>query len=1108
MGSSTLEEENRPMPTGLTGPAPPSTKSLSAGAFQTRVAVAASRAAASSRNISGDNTAAPAGIAAFEPRSSTPGSQLPQRQLSPSYAQPTSASRRRSSLTQVPPGPASTSPPSPTSPIRGMDESKAAHLSGLTSAHVSQGSYSDYRTIRGAPASLPPIKERVRAAAAQATAPVHVSSPLAKGSLSPEEMARTLPRGFDSATLSKGSAGQRRARLPSSFMERSTSLEEVVPLRNPYSENPSVAQRHATISEGVSRPHWEVLPRTRPASPLGSPTIGIPPTPPLAEPARPSGSGLPSARDTTHSALVSQSQAVRAHYARTKASSEDFGDEDDSSGSTPTPTGRSTADSATSAYPGPPELELIPVQLFHPSQLPQLPMPGGGSAQRSDSTGPLNPPPDSPPRANHPPRTQRAVAMSVSSSKSSARRSSIMSDGREVHLVRTDFQNMRRFSVSKPSTAASSSVSTGLQQRSAPTAVAMARQVSPIVPGTTQQTSPPASSSPRATSRTLNVPSVAASPSRDAIVSRASRTVNAPQPSNVAATAANRSATEQSAAQAKRKPVPTVGGHLLSDTNVGILPRKDGTARLIYSPTPQTLAAARKGQELAQMPGASAPGVSGAKGANPVPHDALPPPTPQLDQYHLRFRRSEPALATPEASRPGTGVKTPPDGSRSGAVDDTAVAKASRNTFGPDSTFFDQASVMLAEVQRRRLLEERRARRNNRAGAVSQSTVDDEPGPSDPSKRRSIATSNRRSSIGSATTMLDSPILEQHVELQRSLSGRKEEKMRSMSSLDLRLSADRERTGVSGLVVPSSEVPEAHESSAASAADNDNDDAASTDTQFDGVADQLIINTQDHGNSAQNRLQHKSSFMRFIPISPTITRRPGTGQTRFSFRTTRSRRAHGSSPACRVCFRAGFDCAMNLQLGEGTEGRKAFQDFVNAGGLAALSVREGTLADGTESMSVSMSQALGHNYINKLGEVAFGESATSRPVTRGMVELMLEEQGGPQDRYEPTLHEGSEEIVAEQAPSMNAHSTLGPFRAKSARRSGAPLSALLAEQRSASHSSLLSEQDDLEFMADRWSDKRKCWHMLVLFVNIFSLQCLDSGYVSESAKCYHRWQLY
>ncbi len=220
-------------------------------------------------------------------------------------------------------------------------------------------------------------------------------------------------------------------------------------------------------------------------------------------------------------------------------------------------------------------------------------------------------------------------------------------------------------------------------------------------------------------------------------------------------------------------------------------------------------------------------------------------------------------------------------------------------------------------------------------------------------RESSASQRSRRDSIGSATTAFDSPTKEDFPSgLFRQSSGSGGGKGG--------------RGTARNVVAPPSDVPEMQEPEDAEAPRSEDDDGTEIDDQEEPLDLSLekrvpfVVDTYASSRDADDfdmrALRHgqqgeKGEF-RFIPISSVKAgkaRRPRTRDTRVSFRSNPSHidqprpgsRQHGAAPACRQCFRAGFDCAMNLQLGEGTAARKAFQDFVAAGGLNAISIRDG-----------------------------------------------------------------------------------------------------------------------------------------------------------------------
>lgn len=393
---------------------------------------------------------------------------------------------------------------------------------------------------------------------------------------------------------------------------------------------------------------------------------------------------------------------------------------------------------------------------------------------------------------------------------------------------------------------------------------------------------------------------------------------------------------------------------------------------------------------------------------SPLSASAMPPQAPQIPQSR-GFRKSVPSLDThpqhPEnkdATKAASGVTQPKS-------DDTPTRKRSnsdtigyrndpkRNTFGELApSMLEEANKKLFLYQMQQLDQEAKEKEvgssrplqikvaNQEAAAKAEKKADN------PAADQAVITARRdssasqlgrRDSIGSATTAFDSPTKENFPsDVQREGSGPARPKG--------------PRGTARALVAPPSDVLEVQEPEEDShVADSDTEDGTEIHEPSGAQRVPFIVDTGTNDGSFRN--DEKSEF-RFIPISSVKAgkaRRPRTRETRVSFRSNPSHidRQHGTAPACKQCFRAGFDCAMNLQLGEGTAARKAFQNFVNAGGLNALSIRDSPRAI-EDRGSVTVEEALGRNYVDKLGEVAFGESALSRPVTRGMINELLEEK--------------------------------------------------------------------------------------------------------------------
>jgi len=489
----------------------------------------------------------------------------------------------------------------------------------------------------------------------------------------------------------------------------------------------------------------------------------------------------------------------------------------------------------------------------------------------------------------------------------------------------------------------------------------------------------------------------------------------------------------------------------------------------------------------------------------------------QASMVNTKGKGKDKAESPPPTKMPATPILTqekafpasPPSRPDSEVVDLSTLEaqRGNRNTFGPDSTLFntvDMTPVFVGPSQ---------------APRMSIVKEEDEAEASLRARRESIlAASLRRSSFESGTTALDTPNMEGRL---------------SVDFGEVDLTRAGKRGLLSALVAPPSDVPEVVEprsnvSGVEGGAMDQRVQANSFSTQLEQLQ-KFVVNTKDERPDTGG---NRSGFSQFIPITNLIkSRRPGTGQTRFSegisvIRSKRLPSGHGGKPMCRQCFRAGFDCAMNLQLGEGTAGRKAFQDFVAQGGLEAMSIAGGEEKDG--GGSVTASQALGRNYVEKLGEVAFGESALSRPVTRGMVHEMLEERSRylAEQQKQKTVEDFLTElnsIKAKQDHEDELEATKlqeeefqsrGPRSDRKSSLMTRPtgVTATQVDQNSLrpSHevdnrneddnndndSASSASSDQLPFLADRWSIWRKVTHITVLGLWVFALQCLDSGYVS------------
>lgn len=696
--------------------------------------------------------------------------------------------------------------------------------------------------------------------------------------------------------------------------------------------------------------------------------------------------------------------------------------------------------------------------------------------------------------------------------------------------------------------------------------------------------------------------------------------------------------TEKAGPSTVKEQMPTVGGHVLAREDAKMVKKNDGSSRTIYSPTPQTLAAARRQSTLLQVPqgGSKSEAKSEERIPSPLSASVEAPPAPQIP-HSLTFDRLAPSVGAstshenpsrpdPEALRKATEAQgfVQTDASNKSITgltqaksDDTDVRKrkeheyldlsdpsrSRRNTFGePGPSMLEEANRKLFLYQMQQLDQEARGKGvgSSRQAAVSATTLptpaqgvsSDKPDRKiEPAvattttvvrRKSSASQQSRRDSIGSATTAFDSPTKEEFpINLFRQSSG-------AGSAKALRGTAKE-------TVAPPSDVQEVQEPDEAEGnmPMNDDDDGTEIDDQ-EGTYDlslerrvPFVVNTytnNDEDDIAILKDGNRTSEFRFIPISSVKAgkaRRPRTRDTRVSFRSNPSNieqqrpgsRQHGASPACRQCFRAGFDCAMNLQLGEGTAARKAFQDFVAAGGLNAFSIRDGaavtagrphtagSLTDGRDVRggSITVEQALGRNYVDKLGEVAFGESALSRPVTRGMYNELLEEKQEQERRkqlaadHKPWSADADDEIDLAKYQNMkdqqqkqdtdkvkrslsNSHRdrrlsqmTLqdGLDQDQIEAQEGDARTTLLNNmKRSGSHKrrqfeegeivdfdpadyededdfdgevdavSSASSDSDPVLWADRWSGWVKLRQLLVYWVVVFALQALASGYTN------------
>lgn len=671
-----------------------------------------------------------------------------------------------------------------------------------------------------------------------------------------------------------------------------------------------------------------------------------------------------------------------------------------------------------------------------------------------------------------------------------------------------------------------------------------------------------------------------------------------------------------------------IGGHVIAREDAKMVPKNDGSSRTIYSPTPQTLAAARRQSTLLQVPPVSGQGQTTSDQGIPSPLSASieAPSAPQIP-HSLKFDRPAPSVGAstsyepqqlsslaPErkgAEVPGDMRSTETTHSKPEDTDSRTRKEAESLEFADRSrrnTFGEPVPSMLEEANRKLFLYQMQqgdqdahakgvgsSRQSAMPPTLPPNTQAEPIGKAEQKPEQAVATTStivrressasqqsRRDSIGSATTAFDSPTREDfptNLFRQPSVTG----------------SVKTGRGITKKTVAPPSDVQEVQEPDEAEAINSadDGDDGTEIDDhegtydlslerRVPFVVDTYTSTDQDGNDFRELKDGAERSDFRFIPISSVKAgkaRRPRTRDTRVSFRSNPSHvdqqrpgsRQHGAIPTCRQCFRAGFDCAMNLQLGEGTAARKAFQDFVAAGGLNAFSIRDGPAFTGgrprtagslvdSNAGRITVEEALGRNYVDKLGEIAFGESALSRPVTRGMYNELLEEKQEQDMRkqlaanHKPWSAEEDEIDVAKRHSikdqDQQRQSTERLKRSLSIGNKDRRLSQLTLQdgidddrvnvqdedarqvllnnlKRSESHKrreleegeivdidpadyedegdfdgeegsrfSSASSDSDAVFWADRWSVWAKVRQLLVYWVIVFALQALVSGYTN------------
>lgn len=423
---------------------------------------------------------------------------------------------------------------------------------------------------------------------------------------------------------------------------------------------------------------------------------------------------------------------------------------------------------------------------------------------------------------------------------------------------------------------------------------------------------------------------------------------------------------------------------------------------------------------------------------------------------------------------------------------------------------------------------------------------------------RSRRASLRRESFESGTTALDTPRIFDDEDGRTSF-----EMMRTASGGEIVVGGkhttskalQNHRANVQGLVAPPSDVIEVQEPSGS----NSQVVPTKGDTpRSHGISSHLeqlnkFINTSnvpppiqhDHSVAVANKKRPFSSESFQIPIMGSFAqqqrprtggsgaRRPGTSEQQPPISVQGLRRVLNSAggrsrvveeqqhnkPTCRQCFRAGFDCAIQLQNGQGTGARKALQEFVTAGGLEALSgvedFYEGSIW-GSQAMNAGVKQPpiRGQNFVDRLGEVAFGESALSRPVTRGAMQDMLEERGRvltEQQQHSKTVEQFLMELQRLQKEQEYAEQEIEQQQEEEDQHTTTEKKKSLEQQQPVEHSSPQVEkkeenqeldqeslesrkEDDLPFLADRWSIVRKLHQLTVYAIWLFCIQCLSAGY--------------
>ncbi|PWN49606.1 hypothetical protein IE53DRAFT_380421 [Violaceomyces palustris] len=977
-----------------------------------------------------------------------------------------------------------------------------------------------------------------------------------------DSLSRTLPRGFNPATGSVSLERMRRPTLPHIFENEPITLENLFP--NPHSRSGgNAAESRGSRTTGAAG---------RISSHQRTPSLVQPVTSPFA--------AIPtSSTPTGHATSYFDNDANRQDQSLEREQSDSVASSStgvtsgwSSEGSLPTPTASSIA--AARLRDESLQAELIPVQLVRPPVFRTPPIERAPATVNEDlGEGPARIVKGErvqiqkleSPKATYQSRlmdmtdaTADVASVSTGSPPSGNAKTSKLpqltseafptalqaSGSRPIPIFRNDFQNLKKISISKAGSGSgrASQTSSGGNPMER---VRQGRRSETLVSSATAATS-------SSSSQPIKKP-VAAMMQREetGVVPPTRQVPSVPTIQVHAPLTASERALPATVKMQKQRSIPSVGGHLLGIHNVAILSRKDGTARPIYSPTTQTLAAARS-QPFTQQAKTGPLGPLAERVRSPLATDATVPGTPSLD-YTTRFKKverapSSVAVSSIEEGERRLGKFSGSEGTDHQSWSDEAdatrgsnkdVKQPNRSTFGAgDANLLAEANEKLARIRKEqeglgRKLEGGVVGDDDKVGmgtspqsraAILEATekrLEKGEDPEELGRRLSAFRSRRHDSFDSAKTAFDQTGLESSpMVMSRSLSGQNKEARLSTSSFEVIKEEEAvEKEGKSrivGTVAPPSDVLEVkEEEDEGDETDVDSPETTDTEQEKYGNLKTFIINTlEDHGDEDDDggEAKMKPGF-RYLPISASVnatkgkSRRPQTGNSRVTFKSDHSRKGHIRTPACEECFRSGFDCAMNLQIGEGTAGRKAFQDFVASGGLQALSIRDGRGVSPIHEGSLTLDQALGDNYVDKLGEVAFGESALSRPVTRGMMDdLMVEKEeqerrkrimGEHQPWSTETLDDSNLDEIRRR-PSLfsiksfvNRPSSIIESLKELTREDDAEAAAELA---SSSQDTL---SDELDYLPDRWPLWRKYLQITVFSIYIFALQALDSGYVTS-----------